>query len=340
MQLHLVVPGLLWPRASVREVAGDLALPGLGALLGRGRVAWQPPLPFEHWLCRSFGIAAEEPPCAALRLLGEEGAPGMRAWLCADPVHLRFARDTLIVGAPGELQLSPPEAGQLVAALNAHFGELGEFFAPHPARWYLRLKHLPQIRTHPLSTVIGRPMEAFLPQGPAARDWRRILTEAQVVLHNHRLNQAREEAGQPMANSLWLWGAGTLPNLSAAPARKLYAANPMARGLARLASVPCQDVPPHADELAGVAVDGCLVLLEELNEAAHSLDMHAWRSHLAELEQRWFAPLLATLDTGKLRSLRLTALGDEGIAEIVLDSTERWKFWRRPTKLAAFARTR
>ena len=35
--IHLVVPGLLWPKDSIRDVTQGLELPALGALLGRGR---------------------------------------------------------------------------------------------------------------------------------------------------------------------------------------------------------------------------------------------------------------------------------------------------------------
>lgn len=332
MQLHLVVPGLLWPKDSLREAARDLRTPALATLLGRGRIGRQPAMPLEHWLCRAFGVTAEEPPCAALRLSGEGIDPGTQAWVCADPVHLRFARGTLIVGSPGELDLSREEAVQLVAALNEHLGNIGEFLAPEPGRWYLRLGRAPQIATHPLASVVGRPVEPFLPQGTEAREWRRIINEAQVLLHNHPLNVAREEAGKPAANSLWPWGAGALPASATAPASPVHSDHPLARGLARLAGAPCREVP------RGDIVEGGFVLLETLADAAQCLDIHAWRGAIGELETSWFRPLLAALNSGRLKRLRLTALGDEGIAEVHVEAGQLWKFWRRPKPLEAFFR--
>ena len=327
--LHLVLPGLLWPKDSLREAARDLKTPALATLFGRGRIARQPAMPLEHWLCRAFGIASEEPPCGALRLSGEGIDPGTDAWICADPVHLRFARGTLIVGSPGELALSQEEAAQLVAALNEHLADLGEFIAPQPDRWALRLKQAAQIATHPLSSVIGRPVEAFLPRGRDAQEWRRILNEAQVLLHNHPLNAAREEAGKPAANSLWPWGAGALPASAAAPAVPVFSSAPLARGLAQLAGVPCHAVPQ------GRIAESGFILLEALAEAAQSLDLHAWRAGIAELEQRWFQPLLAALKSGRLKQLRLTALGDEGLVELDVEAGDLWKFWHRPKRLEA-----
>ncbi len=327
--VHLVVPGLLWPKDSLAEVTRGLELPALQTLLGRGRRESRPALPFERWLCQAFGVQADEPPCGALRLLGEGGDPGPQAWLCADPVHLRFTRDTLVIDAAGP-DLTADEAEQLVAALNTHLSEFGEFIAPHPRRWYLRLTRAPRIATQPLSAATGRTLEPFLPQGEEARDWRCLINEAQVLLHNHPVNAAREAAGRMTANSLWPWGAGILPGRAAAPAQQVLADHPLARGLALLAGVPAAPVPERFE----TAVSGRLTFLETLNAPALGLDAAAWRAGLLELESRWFAPALAALKARRLHGLRLTALGDEAVAEVTLDAGDLWQFWRRPKTLA------
>lgn len=342
MQLHLVVPGLLWPKDSIHDVTQGLELPALASLIGRGHLERRPPQPFERWLCEAFGVQAEELPVGALRLLGEGLDPGKDAWLCADPVHLRFSRNTLVVGGAGEPDLAQHEAEQFVAALNAHLGDFGEFLAPHPRRWYLRAKRAPRIATHALSAVTGRTLEPFLPQGDEAREWRRLINEAQVLLHNHPLNAAREAAGRPTANSLWPWGAGCLPDSATAPAPQVQAGHPhpkgtsfgaLAHGLAKLAGVPVSATPARADD----AVPHSLTLLETLAEAAQNLDAHAWRSGVMELEARWFAPLLAALKSRRVHGLRLTALGDDAVADITLDAGDLWQFWRRPKTLADLA---
>ncbi|MDP1636018.1 MAG: hypothetical protein Q8L69_15225, partial [Gallionellaceae bacterium] len=181
MQLHIVVPGLLWPKDSLNEITRGLDLSALATLLGRGRQVSRPALPFEHWLCDAFGVQAGETPYGALRLLGEGLDPGKDAWLCADPVHLRFSRDTLVVGGAAELDLAAHEVEQLASMLNEQLAEFGELLAPHPRRWYLRLKRAPRLTTHALSIVTGRTIEPFLPQGDDARDWRRFINEAQVL---------------------------------------------------------------------------------------------------------------------------------------------------------------
>ncbi len=330
--IHLVVPGLLWPKDSLAEVTRGRELPALHALLGRGRRVRRPAVPAERWLCEAFGIKGgelRELPIGALRLLGDGGDPGTDAWLCADPVHLRFSRNTLVVDAAGP-DLDQDEAAQLVAALNEHLADFGEFLAPHPRRWYLRAKAAPRIATHSPAAVAGRTLEPFLPQGEDARDWRRLINEAQVLLHNHPLNTAREAAGQPMANSLWPWGAGYLPAGAVAPARQVYAGQPLAHGLAKLAGVPAAATPARAED----AVLHSLTFLETLGEAAQGLDAAAWRGGLEELEARWFAPSLAALRARRIHGLRLTALGDDAVVDIRLDAADLWRFWLRPKILA------
>jgi hypothetical protein len=329
--IHLVVPGLLWPKDSLPDVTRGLGLPALHALLGRGRRERRPAQSFERWLCEAFGVRAEELPIGALRLLGEGNDPGAHAWLCADPVHLRFARDTLVIG--GAPELAQDEAGRLVAELNAHLGEFGEFLAPHPQRWYLRAKRAPRIVTHSPAAVAGRTLEPFLPKGDEARDWRRLINEAQVLLHNHPLNAAREADGRMTANSLWPWGAGVLPAGAVAPAPQVLADHPLARGLARRAGVPAAPLPQKAED----AVPQGLTFLDVLAEAAQSLDAAAWRDGLAGLEARWFAPMLAALKARRLHGLRLTALGDEATIDVTLDAGDLWQFWRRPLTLTGLA---
>lgn len=338
--IHLVVPGLLWPKDSVAEVTRGLELPALGALLGRGRRERRPAVSFERWLCEAFGVQADELqelPIGALRLLGEGIDPGKDAWLCADPVHLRFSRNTLVIDAAGP-DLAIEEAAPLVAALNEHLGEFGEFLAPHPRRWYLRAKRTPRIVTHSLSAVTGRTLEPFLPQGEDARDWRRLINEAQVLLHNHPVNAAREAEGRPAANSLWPWGAGILPDAAKAPAPHVHADQPhpkgtsfgaLTRGLAKLAGIASSPLPAQTED----AVPQGLTLLENLSEAAQSLDAAAWRSGLEELEARWFAPMLTALKMRRAHGLRLTALGDDAVVDVTLDAGDLWQFWRRPKNL-------
>jgi hypothetical protein len=336
MHLHVALPGLLWPRDSLASVIQHLPHPALATLLGRGSVRPLDPVDLLLWLAREFESGEGEIPWGALRLLGEGGDPADAAWICADPAHLRFARDTLVLAGSNEVEVDTQEAADLVATLNRHFPDLGQFQAVSPRRWYLRLAQPPAITTRAFDLAVGRKVDNFLPEGADARAWRRVINEVQMLLHAHPVNQVREARGQAAINSLWFWGAGRLPQPRSRYAM-LAADLPAARGLGLACGVRSE---PLAHSTAGLlAWQGsghALLLLDALHLPCLHLDADAWRDALEALEAEWLAPLLAALYAGQIESLRLIALGDEAAAEVELLAADRWKFWRRPTSLDRF----
>ncbi|HRP95763.1 MAG TPA: hypothetical protein PL143_05885 [Rhodocyclaceae bacterium] len=328
MQIQLLIPGLLWPVATLLGPASGLALDGLAALLGRGRRQVTAFEPYDRQLARLFGLHGDTLPMATLRRLGEADAPAPEPgshWLCADPVNLSFAREHLLLQAFPDEELEIEESAELVAALNEIFADLGHFEACTPTRWYLRLHQPTAVTLYPIDDVTGRPVKHFLPEGEDARLWQRTMNEAQIVLHNHARSRAREEAGRRAVNSVWFWGAGVLEGAPRAPARQVQATDPISIGLARAAAVSV-GLP---DTAAAFARD-TLVVLDSLRKPAQQLDLDAWRRGLEALERDWFAPLAEALQRGRVDTLHLTAPGDRGTLQLELRASARWKFWRKP----------
>ncbi|MFU2488833.1 hypothetical protein [Thauera sp. WH-1] len=328
MQIQLLIPGLLWPAATLLGPASGLALDGLATLLGRGRRQVSPFEPYDRQLARLFGLPGDSVPMATLRRLGEADAPPHdpgRHWLCADPVNLSFSREHLLLQAFPDDELEDEESAELVAALNEVFADLGRFEACTPTRWYLRLHQPSAVTLYPLDDVTGRPIKHFLPEGEDARLWQRTMNEAQIVLHNHARSRAREEAGRRPVNSVWLWGAGALEQPLRAPARQVQATDPVSIGLARAAGLPV-----GAPDAAAALAQDTLVVLDSQRKPAQQLDLQAWRGGLEALERDWFAPLAAAFQHGRLDTLRLTAPGDRGTLQLELSRSARWKFWRKP----------
>lgn len=341
MQLHLVLPGLLWPGKALRDTAFDLDLPALAWLLGRGRQSWRPPQPLEHWLCGAFGIEQQQPPIAALRLLGECRDPGEELWLCADPARLRIQQGRLSLdpgnaGDTGNTDISAAEMQQMVAALAPLLAEVGEFHAGAPGHGYLKLRQQPQLVTLPPSaaTASGNP----LPSGKDAALWRRLGNEAQMLLHTQPLNAQRETEGLPLLNTLWFWGAGRLPpraTATACPYRTVSGNHPLLRGLAAWSGIAHSAAPATPDALSSLrhSPPTSLLLLDQLQAATQQLDALAWRAALAEIERDWLQPLRADLRAGRIDSLRLTALGEDACFDLCLTRADALKFWRRPKPL-------
>lgn len=340
MPIHLVIPGLLWPRASLTGPASDLELPALARLLGTGQRRTADFEPLDRQLARLLGHRAahdRSPPLAALRRLGEDDPPvdaGSGEWLCADPVNVSFAREHLLLNdfPPGEL--AGDEVAALVEALNAAFPDLGRFEACSDRRWYLRVAEPPRATLFPLHDVVGRPVQHFLPEGDDARLWRRTMNEVQVLLHNHPVNQAREAAGRRTANSVWFWGAGSLAAPAAPLPLAVQSSDPLTRGFVRAAGAE-----PKRPDFDAAVREPTLVVLDDLLEASRHLDLDRWRDHLVALERDWFAPLLDALGNGRVDSVRLTAPGDRQTLELEVRRSDRWKLWRKPLPFDALLKS-
>lgn len=323
--LHLIVPDLLAAEPSPAET------PALHALLARGQRLDRPAAsgPTEA-LCQTLGLSSPYP-IAALELAGDDGETGNGYCLRADPIYLHLNIDKLVPGDPRLLNLAMDEASQLTASLNAHFQPDGlQFLALAPDRWYLRLIRPPGIATTPLDAVIGRSIEAKLPQGEESALWRRYLNEAQMVLHDHPVNQAREARGELPVNSIWFWGEGEAAAEFTATADALFADAPTAKALAGGLNLRYGRTPQGLTELArdaAIATANIVVVLEGLSLPDVG-NQPARAAMLQRYERQWFAPLLGALQRGRIAEATISGTGPKPLC---LHITRRaaWKVWRR-----------
>jgi hypothetical protein len=329
MQVHLALPGLLWPAKALRDVMFDLELPVLSWLLGRARRRHSSPLTLEAWLSQRFGH--DEVPAAALRLLGEADdgdPPGDAEWICADPAHLAFEHGHPSLADPTELDLQADEITAITVALAPTFAAVGRFALRPSGYGYIELAAPADIDAPSLAAVVGRGGAALLPRGRDAARWLRLANEAQIELHALDLNRRREDAGLPTINTLWFWGAGRQPTATRAPYQNVGGGGTLARGLARHAGVPWQ---PTGDALP---VAGRTLLIEErLQAPAQQLDAQAWRDAMVALDRERLAPLVAALRRGRVNKLVITGLGDETTLDLELTRGDALRFWRRPRTL-------
>lgn len=343
MHLTLLVPELLWPEPDDHPALAATACPTLEMLLSRGQFTRAAAQTAEATLYALFGHDTATLP-GALRRLGENDAPdiGDERWLCADPVHLRFHDERLILADATQLDITFEEARQLVAALNAELSEIGDFHAASAERWYLRLRKktpLPPLEAPSLSGVAGHHVGQLLPDILDNRDWRRHVNTIQTVLHAHPLNRQRETEGRMMLNSLWLWGDGPMPAERRSPFDAVWSNHALAHGLARAAGMTPQPQPDGFAALhAGIgACTHPLVTLEDLLTPARYDDGDRWSAALTALEAAWFAPLRQALASGKLHRLHLVASTTHGQLQWTCRRSDRWKLWRRPAALATVA---
>jgi hypothetical protein len=198
----------------------------------------------------------------------------------------------------------------------------------------------PGIVTTPLARAANRDIDRHLPQGDDALDWHRVINEAQMVLHAHAVNAAREARGATAVNSVWLWGGGTLPAAVKPALAAAWSDDVLTRSLAAAAETAHHGLPDSAAAwlcAAPAAGDHHLLVFVRLSNALHAGDIPAWREQLARLERDWAAPLLSALRAGKISAITLVAGNSANLLEVTLTPSQLWRLWRRAQPLASHA---
>jgi hypothetical protein len=248
-------------------------------------------------------------------------------WLRADPAYVRpdINGARLLAHGPA-LALTAEDANAFLPALRPLFGDAGfPIDAPVPSRWYLRLPAGAKLPTFvPPEVALGDDVFDHLPGANAdasgeGRRWRALLSEAQVVLHNHPRNAERVAAGLPPVNSLWFWGAGILPGTVRSQYQHIATDDEALAGMALLAGADVSTLPSAWPSLQLPHASSGTAGLPALFDLRHVRD-------LAALERDWLAPLHADVQARRLH--RATLDFDDGQA-FVLAPGQRWRFWRR-----------
>lgn len=309
---HLFIPGLLGPMPGA-EQAEQQPLPLLETLLARADRLVEP-VGYSEGLFALFGIDIPpgiDLPTAAICFLADTGeAPG-DSLLHADPLHLIPDRDHVLAFDLDDDPLDSDEIAQLVEAFNGHFEDEGIRLLDTPSGGlYLHCDRAPAIRTDPLSTLIGRNLDLFLPEGADRRRWRGLLNETQMLCHSLALNHEREATGRATLGGLWFSGSGGLPPRGRGPVARLVGEGLLPRGL--LALRP----GGGADELIVEHAPGRAVM---------RADAVAWLQALNKVEAR-MADLLRDCEELHLHT------GDGTIYRWHARSARR--FWRRKRPLS------
>jgi hypothetical protein len=325
--VHLVIADLFLPEEFSGEVCAQLRLPVLEKILARGvSTNDDTGSSFEDVLCGLFDVSGGSPvaPISA-------AFDGLDAgcWLRADPVHVRLQREQVVL-LP--VVVSVEESEQLCASLNAHFSAQGlTFFAPHPARWYLRVAKLPDMITVPLSQVAGRNIHGNLPTGSDARYWHQLFNEIQMLLFAHPLNELREARGEMPVNSVWFWGGGC-EVAATAHYDSTSSDAVLPEMLAAAAKIPFSSWQP-----VWCSHEGQLLVWNGLRSAIQRGDLLAWRQALQDFEAGYLHPLWHALRSGQITQLQVDVIGSEGMQQIKLARGDSWAFWRRSKPLADYS---
>lgn len=331
MHVELVLPDLF----SATE-AGP-ALPALQLVLARARRDAQERAPLEAWLGEAFGLDLEDRPlpAGALTALATGVETGTRAWLRADPVHLRADRDRALLIPSEAFAIGDDEAEALARRLAPLLEGRFRLHRASATQWCLEVLEGDAAGASgraPLD-LAGADVDRNLPD----KAWHPLLTELQMAMYDHPVNTAREARGEPVVNSVWLWGEGPRPASAQGPWHSVTARHLPARGLAQCAGLRHLDLPEGAAAwLERAPEEGRhLVVLDALRGVVALGDAEGAARRLVALEDQWIAPLLAALKDDRVGMLTVHVPDTGDRFELVRGDLRR--FWRRPQPLSAYA---
>jgi hypothetical protein len=258
------------------------------------------------WRADAFKVIAAPgtamPGVGAAALFAAQGAAEGATVLLATPVRYVAEMNNVRLPADGILSLRQAEADALARDFNRVWHDAGVRLLAGRGAALLCVSDQPlEVATDDPEEVLGRHIDEHRPTGADAPRLRRLMSEIEMWLFEHAVNQARTGAGEPAVSALWLWGSG--PVLCALPPIAGWAegADPFFGAIA----------PPSASR---TAEPGVLVSAAQPGSAE-------W----GELESGWLHRSLAELRAGRIARLQLCA------GHRRFDVGARWsrRFWRR-----------
>ncbi len=227
---------------------------------------------------------------AHLQWRGEGGTWFKGSCLHVELVHLQAGLDDLRLLVPPAP--SAEEETQLLASLQPLLSlagfELQQSSAGQSGRWYLSCERLLSLNTYSPRAGFATRIYDVMPQGADGAELRRLMTEAQMLLHDHPVNQQRNNRGVPALNALWCWGAGQLELVSQTTTQRVLSNEAYVQGLCEHLHISCWPLPPHAEALLGIDAEQVLLVLP---------------ADLATLESIWLQPLQTALLRGDIEQL-------------------------------------
>lgn len=339
-QLTLVLPFALTPPELAADLARALQVPSLEMLLERNsshRVTEEDGgnrlLPHESWLSRAYTAGASDTAPFAPAMMRALGVPQQDGyWFAVQPVHLQLTRTHMVLGDPRSLNLNEADTRALFDLVKPYFDEVGKpLLYAAPDMWFMRADDWNGLRTASPDAAVNDNLADWMPEGDAKRAFRKLQNEVQMLWHEHPINEARQQRGLQPVNSFWLW-AGAPAAQGAAAAGGYGAAGTLAVAncpawLTLLADPALRAAT--AEQVLALPADATVVL-GELIPVGKAGDWSPWLAHMQQIEQQWFAPLLAALKSGQLGSLKLVFSSHLKLAEFTITKGSLRKFWRKP----------
>lgn len=324
----ILAPGLCGPLAETESLETINALNSWAACLSRAQVEASSADEYEFFTELLQLEIASDFPTAALTALSNHVYQQGKSYLFADPVHLEADLDHAILGSAADLCITDAETQALCEALNNHFRDDGIRIFPLDNQQWLVESDLPvDMSTTTISNAIGRNVNFLLPEGKGSGTWKHYMTEVQMLMHSHHVNQARENQGLQIINSIWFHGTGVLPGKKTGSSLWLYGAKNYLKGLADHTANGYSPLPENARALMESIRqhDGLSVLvLDELEQLTNYTETGIWCEQLMSLADQWLLPLINSCTQNNIDISVIPCNGKR----YNFSKYDRLKFWR------------
>ena len=264
---------------------------------------------------RAVGDAA-----AALSWVGEGGALKAGTWMQISLVHFSAGLNDVHIASPTDV--TDDQLQQLMSSLQPLLALSGfDLQRSTQGNWYLWCAAVLDVHTTNLNATVSTRSYDILPTGTDAPPVRRLLTEVQMLLNQHPINQQREAHGLAPLNAAWINGAGSPPVATSSTLQRIMSDQPYVLGLCDQLNVTCWPVPRSVDELLAVREDDQVLVLAD---------------EVASFDRQWLQPLLRasvrgyvgefhlylehlklSLSGGRWRQLRRSMSAANSVAELL-----------------------
>ena len=334
-RLTLIVPGIGAALAqSPAQTAESIDAPTLARVAGRGALscAWSRRdaqhaglRSWQRGLLATLDLSPGACASAPVSACGSGIAQAGEYWMQLEPVHFAAGLDRLsFLPLSAAAAVQEAELAALAPLLAGHLRSCGmELHTLADGGWSARCERAWNVDTVNPEAATARELDQVMPKGLDAGPLRRLMTELQMLLHDHPVNDARARHGLPAINAIWFWGTGSVP--APQPAGELppaYGDLPYLRGIYALHKQSLQPAPATCD-----------AMLAAIATAKRALAVIPC-ADLRALDAQWIAPLNAALASRRIARLELIL--DSWLLH--LDRAALRRFWRKalpPSQWAA-----
>jgi hypothetical protein len=223
--MHLLIPCAASHTQGCQALLAALKLPKLQKLLPMlaaqppdigDEFSWSPP--HERALAKARGLPHQDGliPWAAVEAQRHADLATLEtrsgAWAFVTLCHWQASTFEVSMRQIPMQGLTGDESDSLLGAMTPFFEQDGIcLHALEPGRWLAQGEAFANLRTSSPDRVQGRNLEPWMPGTAEAGSLIRLVSEMQMLLYTHPINDAREARGALPANALWFSGAGALP---------------------------------------------------------------------------------------------------------------------------------